>query len=235
LRADLLTELNSASTHANSPVDAVVMSPLFSSDHQLLIPVGTHLVGRTTVSRPAKRMHKNGQLRFAFQKVILPADVQALQQQLALEDARLQPSEPERKIEAHLGGIVISRSSHVGVNAEGETQVKESKTRFMAPALSLALATAATQQEHEDGRLEDHNNAQVGAGAMVFGLAGAVVGPLWRPGAIALGFAGAGRSVYKQFFGKGLDIDIPKHTSLLIDFDRSGKTLPQAAATAPSQ
>jgi len=233
LRANLVTSLNSATTKPDAAVDAVVMSPLFSADHQLLLPAGTHLVGKTTIARPAKRMHKNGQLRFAFQQVVLPTDVQSMQQQLA---SQVQPEPPaaSQKIEAHLGGIVISRSAHVGLSEEGETKVEESKTRFIGPALSVALAAATTQREHDedDGTIKNNTGAQAGAGALAFGLAGAVIGRVWRPAGIAFGFAGAGRSVYTQFFGKGIDIDIPKNTSLLVDFGRTGKTLPKPEASA---
>jgi hypothetical protein len=104
LRANLVTPLNSANTMPNAPVDALVMSPLFSDDHQLLLPAGTHLVGKTTIARPARKMHKNGQLRFAFQQVVLPTDVQSMQEQLAAQ-AQTVPQNPSQKLEAHLGGI----------------------------------------------------------------------------------------------------------------------------------
>ena len=232
LRANLVTALNSGMTKLNSPVDAVVMSPLFSSDNQLLLPAGTHLMGTTTVAHPAKRMHKNGQLRFAFQQVVLPSDIQSLQQQLAQQSQAAPPATSE-KIQAHLGGIVISRSAHVGLNEEGETKVDESKTRFIGPALSVALAAATLHQEHDEdggGGVSNNTGAQVGAGALAFGVAGAVIGRVWRPAGIAFGFAGAGRSVYKQIFGKGIDIDIPANTSLLVDFGRTGKALPKPEA-----
>lgn len=232
LRANLVTPLNSGTTKTGAPVDALVMSPLFSADHQLVLPAGSHLVGKTTVARPAKRMHKNGQLRFVFQQVVLPKDVQSIQQQLASETQSV-AQDSTQKIEAHLGGIVISRSAHVGVDEEGETKVQESKTRFIGPALSVALAAAATQRDTDDGSVRNNTGAQAGAGALAFGLAGAVIGRVWRPAGIAFGVAGAGRSVYKQFFGKGIDIDIPENTSLLVDFGRIGKTLPNPG-TSPN-
>jgi hypothetical protein len=237
LRANLVTPLSSATTKLDAPVDALVMSPLFSDDHQLLLPAGTHLVGKTTIARPARKMHKNGQLRFAFQQVVLPKDVQFMQEQLAAQ-AQTVAQNPSQKIEAHLGGIVISRSAHVGLNEEGETKVEESKARFIGPALAIALATASTHQERDEdggGGLRNNTGAQAGGGAIAFGLAGAVIGSVWRPAGIGFGFAGAARSVYKQFFAKGIDIDIPKNTSLLVDFGRTGKTLPKPEAPAAAQ
>jgi hypothetical protein len=174
-------------------------------------------------------MHKNGQLRFSFQQTVLPAEIQRLQQELA-QQAQATASAGPGKIQAHLGGIVIIRSSHVGVDEEGQTKVNESKTRFAGPALAIALAAAATQQEHEDGRLENNSGAQAGAGAVAFGLAGAVLGRIWRPVGIGFGVAGAARSTYAQIFGKGIDIAIPANTSLLLDFGRvsQSNTLPKA-------
>src|SRR5437868_10024403 len=66
LRADLLTPLNSGTTQPNEPVDAVVMSPLFSPEHRLILPVGSHLIARAMISHPSRRTHKIGQLRITF-------------------------------------------------------------------------------------------------------------------------------------------------------------------------
>ena len=71
--------------------------------------------------------------------------------------------------------------------------------------------------------------SQAGAGAIGLGLAGLIIGRYSHVGALALGSYGAARSVYTQFLGKGFDIQIPSNTLLLIQFGRTGNTLPKSS------
>ena len=71
MHVSLTTALSSATEHAGSPVRAVVSEPLFSADHHLILPAGAHLDGSVTKVVPARRLHRNGQLRFAFRQVEL--------------------------------------------------------------------------------------------------------------------------------------------------------------------
>jgi hypothetical protein len=228
-RANLLTGVNSGSTTVGSPVEAVLTAPLFSASHRLILPEGTELLGKTNVARPARKLHRNGQLRFSFQEIVLPPNIVAIQKQLSAQAAE----NSRRRIDASIGGLAVGSGSHVSVDAEGGARITESKSRFIAPAISVALAAAASSQENERGHVENPTGAQAGAGAIGFGLAGAVLGRVSHPAGMALGFAGAARSVYAQFLGKGFDIRIPKDTLLLIQFSRTGGS--QAAATPSRQ
>ena len=67
----LLTPLSSATDHQGSPVKAVVSEPVFSPDHQLILPEGARLEGIVTQALPARRLGRNGQLRFTFQQIEL--------------------------------------------------------------------------------------------------------------------------------------------------------------------
>jgi hypothetical protein len=71
VHVSLMTPLSSATEHLGSPVRAVVSEPLFSTDHHLILPAGAHLEGSVTKVVPARRLHRNGQLRFAFRQVEL--------------------------------------------------------------------------------------------------------------------------------------------------------------------
>jgi hypothetical protein len=195
----------------------------------LLLPEGTELLGKTNVARPARKLHRNGQLRFSFQQVVLPPNIVAIQKQLSV-----QTNENSRhRIEASIDGLAVGHGSHIAVDDEGGTRITESKTRFIAPAISVALAAAANQQEQEHGRLENPTGAQTGAGAIGFGLAGAILGRVSHPAGVALGVIGAARSVYAQFLGTGLNVRIPKDTLLLIQFSRTGS--PQPASPLPGR
>ncbi len=65
----LITPLSPATDHQGSPVNAVVSEPIFSSDHQLILPEGARLEGVVTQARPARRLSRNGQLRFTFREI----------------------------------------------------------------------------------------------------------------------------------------------------------------------
>lgn len=229
-QANLETDLDSARTTVGSPVEATLTAPLFAPDHTLLLPEGTRLLGAASVAGPARHFHRNGQLRFSFQQVALPAEIVSIQKRLST-----QPSvTPQNKIRAGIAGLSVRRGSHVGVDEEGGTKIEESKTRFLGPAISVALVAAAGQQEQERGRVENRVGAQTAAGAMSFALIGAVIGQTSHTGALVVGSIGAARSAYSQFFGKGSDIQLPSNTLLLIQFGRAGTTLPKSSTAVPA-
>ena len=67
-----MTPLSSAADRLGSPVRAVVSGtavPLFSPDHHLILPAGAHLEGSVTAVVAARRLHRNGQLRFMFRQI----------------------------------------------------------------------------------------------------------------------------------------------------------------------
>src|SRR5262249_3073702 len=72
LNARLITTIDSSKTPRGTEIRAVVTEPVFSADHQLIFPEGTMLEGEVTHAVAAKRFHRNGQLRFLFERVHLP-------------------------------------------------------------------------------------------------------------------------------------------------------------------
>ena len=72
LSARLATALDSATTARGTAIIAVVTKPVFSTDHRLIVPEGTRLSGEVTLARGARRFHRNGQIRFLFERVELP-------------------------------------------------------------------------------------------------------------------------------------------------------------------
>ena len=226
-QANLVTGLDSGHTAVGSQVVAKLTAPLFAPDHTLLLPEGTELIGQTTVARPARRLHRNGQLRFSFQQVELPAEIVALQKRLALESTNNVAEKNDRKIHAGIVGLTARSGSHLSLSDEGVPKIEESKARFIGPAIAVALVAAANSQEQEHGRIENQTGAQAAAGTVGLGLAGLVIGRYSHTGALVLGGIGAARSVYTQFLGKGYDIQIPSNTLLSIQFNRTGNTLPK--------
>ena len=71
--ARLLTPLSSATARRGAPVEAVVTRPVFSTDHALLIPEGSRLLGDVVEAQPARFLHRNGKVLFVFRQIKLPA------------------------------------------------------------------------------------------------------------------------------------------------------------------
>ena len=72
LTARLKETLDSSKTPRGARFEAVLTEPVFSADHQVVLPEGTTLTGEVTLVRPARRYHRNGELRFLFERVQVP-------------------------------------------------------------------------------------------------------------------------------------------------------------------
>jgi hypothetical protein len=96
-----------------------------------------------TMAKGAKSFHRAGRLRFNFQKVELPAEI-----------ANLKPSAPAPEpsaltTQATLADAEGSGSAPIKVDSEGGVQAQESKTRFIAPMISLLLASKSADNDAE--------------------------------------------------------------------------------------
>ncbi len=132
LNARLITTLDSSKTPKGTPIRAIVTEPVFSADHQLILPEGTVLEGEVTYATAAKRFHRNGQLRFLFERVEMPAG-----------DAS--------PLLASLQSVHASADENLVLDDEGGATMTDSKTRFIAPALSL-LALRGTLDRARSSR-----------------------------------------------------------------------------------
>src|SRR5438105_15878556 len=115
----LVTPLSSATDHKGTPVKATVARPVFSSDHHLILPEGARLEGVVTEASPARRLGRNGQLRFMFQQI------------------ESGPGAP-RKVEASLQGIDADSGAHLELDSEGGAHAVTPKTKHIAPATDIA-------------------------------------------------------------------------------------------------
>jgi hypothetical protein len=200
LNARLVTALDSSKTPRGTPIQAVVTEPVFSADHQLVFPEGTLLTGEVTFATPSRRFHRNGQLRFLFESVQVPAG-----------DAS--------PLSASLQSVHASDDDHVQLDDEGGARVANQKTRFIAPALAL-LALRGTLDRHEhldpdgDGHMIQSGNpgAFTVGGFMGFGLLGIPLSHLAPPVGVALSALGAARSVYSNVLSRGRDVQFPADT-----------------------
>jgi hypothetical protein len=217
-RVRLLTALDSASAKQGEPVIAVLAAPLFSSDHKLVLPEGTRLVGGVTLAKGARSFHRAGRLRFNFQKVELPAEV-----------ANLKPSAPRPEpstltTQATLADAEGSGSAPIKVDSEGGVQAQESKTRFIAPVISLLLANKAADNDadrHGAGAVSGPNANVAGrtlGGASGFGLVGVALSQSSSYVGMAFGYYGLAWSVYSNVIAKGGEVQFNKNAMMDIRF-----------------
>ncbi len=217
----LVTPLSSATDQRGSPVQAVVSEPLFSADHHLILPEGARLQGAVTQAQPARRLGRNGHLRFMFRQI------------------ELSSAGAPRTVEASLQGVDAASGAHVKLDAEGGAHAVTPKTKFIAPAIDVLLATSSL-----DG-LEGHHHQGIPAGTTRgpdvaggavrggsgFGLVGTVIGLAAHSRPVSAGFAfyGAGWSVYSHVVARGNDVVFPKNTPMEIRFgSHEGQSSPAA-------
>lgn len=200
LNARLLTTLDSSKTPRGTPIRAVVTEPVFSADHQLILPEGTMLDGEVTLAKPAKGFHRNGQLRFLFETVHLPAGDQV-------------------SLLASLQSVNGSADDNMQLDDEGGAKMSDPKTRFIAPALSLlALRGTLDQHDHLDPDGDGHVIHSSNPGAVTvggfsgLGLVGIPLAHFAHPVGITLSAVGAARSVYRNVLAKGREVQFPADT-----------------------
>jgi len=229
VRARLLTALNSASATQGQAVEAVLTAPLFSPDHKLLLPEGALLNGTVVMAKKARSFHRAGQLRFNFQRVDLPQEVANLR---SAAPAPL-PAEPApMKVQATLEAAEGSGTAPIKVDSEGGVQAQESKTRFIAPLISLALANRSA--DNDTGRRDvgaNGGNANISGrtlgGGMGFGVLGAAVSQSSRYVGMAFGYYGLAWSVYSNVVARGGEVQFDKDA--MMDIKLGTRTPPQGS------
>lgn len=204
IHARLLTSLSSATAHRGAPVEAVVTEPLFSASHQLVIPQGSRLEGTVVQARAARRLHRDGRLRFTFQRLDPP-------------NFRPQP------IRGDVQGIIAPREAHLKLDNEGGLAPIESKSRYVTPALAIMVAawTATPDKDavsNANAGIPGQGGAagQVLAGGWGFGLVGSIVSLATQSRAVTatLGFYGAAWSVYSHLLARGRNVSFPVDTPM---------------------
>lgn len=200
LRARLVTALDSSSTPRGTLVQAVVTEPVFSAAHELIYPEGTILMGEVTFATPARSMHRNGRLRFLFERV-------------------QPPSADSAPLLASLTSVHASGDDRLALDEEGGASATNAKTRFIAPTLAiLALRANLDQHEHLDPDGDGHMVQSGSPGALStggfigFGLAGIPLSLMSKPLGLAFSAIGAARTTYQNVLGKGRNVQFPADT-----------------------
>jgi hypothetical protein len=213
VHARLVTPLNSKTSTAGEPVQAVMTEPLFSTQHQLILPEGTRLAGKVVVTKKAGWFHHGGRLRFTFQTVELSPETLAL----TAEHAQF-------RTQASLHGAESSGGA-IKVNDEGGVQAQESKTRFIGTALAALVSHAAADNDRVRGPngTVGGPNPNIGGrtlgGGMGFGLLGSIAAQSSRTVGSAFGYYGLAWSVYSTVVARGKEVEFDKNAMIDVSFN----------------
>lgn len=207
VHAVLLTALNSATTAKSADIDAEVSQPLLDQGC-LILPAGTHLRGSVLQVRPARRLHRNGQLRISFREIILPDGV-------------------AQNVDTSLEGIQSSAQDNAQLDSEGGAKSSSPKSRYLTTGASVGLALIGSGGKNDVG-----DASPVAGGATGFKLIGLIVGVAFRSHTygILMSAYGGSRSIYNNFLGKGREIVFAKDTVMEIGFgNRTSLPMPEAS------
>ena len=212
LHARLVLEVSSATATRGNPVVAQLTEPLYSTDHQLLLPSESRLIGRVLEAKRARHLHRNGELRIIFEHIEVPGGtLQAVQ--------------------GTLEGLEVDRAAHLKLDEEGGAHATDSKTRYLSTGVALVLAAAAAHPDAEHGTVDQSGDPAVraGAGASGFGLAGTLIGLVAKSNVVSIVFSayGASTSIYTNFLSRGRNVVLPKNAPLEIGLGTSHATAKQ--------
>lgn len=204
LSARLLTPISSATARRGASVEAVVTRPLFSADQRLLIPEGSLLRGDVVEAQPARRLHRNGKVLFMFRQIKLPPGT-------------------VQSIQGHLEGVESDFNAHLAIDAEGATRASSPKTRFIFPAIAVAVAGLSIHQDYNAEGVPDQDIVgRAESGAVGLGLIGTLLAQSSRTLASSIAFTGAGFSIYSTFIARGEDVVLPANTPVKVSISARG-------------
>jgi hypothetical protein len=219
LKARLVAEVSSATASHGTPVTAVLTEPLYSPSHQLILPANSRLIGQVVKAQPARKLHRNGELRVIFERI--ETSDEAVQAQAQLQMQSQAEARRSQSMVGNLEGVEVDKSANIQLDEEGGARTTTSKTRYLSSGLAVMLAAAASHTEVEHGTTEMAGpGVRTAAGGSGFRLTGALLSLVAKstPVSMAIGAYGASTSIYANFISRGHDVILPKDTPLEIGF-----------------
>jgi hypothetical protein len=127
------------------------------------------------------------------------------------------------KTQASVSAAEGSGTTPIKVDSEGGVQAKESKTRFIAPVISLMLASRAADNDaghhHDTGASGDPNiSGRTLGGGLGFGMLGSALAQSSRYVGMAFGYYGLAWSVYSSVVARGGEVQFDKNAMMDIKF-----------------
>lgn len=198
VHARLVTPLSSGTAQKGDEVEAIVSQPLFDGS-KLIIPQGSFLKGDVVQVMSARRLNRNGQLRFVFHELMLPDGV-------------------EQKIDAVLSGVEAGKAQNLKLDSEGGAQATSPKSRYLQTgvAVGMAMLSAGGDADSKVANPAGNTSNRVIGGAGGFKLVGMALGAAVQSRAFgySMGAYGAGMSVYTHFISRGREVVFPKDTAM---------------------
>jgi hypothetical protein len=213
LTVRVLSPINSK-TSAGTPIEAVTLKPLYSADHELLLPEGTHLTGAVVSSQPARMWRRGGALRFTFQSIRLPDSINTAQH-----------SYP---IQAVVAGLDVMGPVNMRVDSEGVVSSVEPMSRFIAPAVKMFIGMQMLDQDSiSSGQSAAAKRTwRMIAGASGYGVAGSVAAQASKQVATSLSFYGLAWSVFTHVVSRGHEVRVGEGTPVVVRIESSPASRP---------
>lgn len=196
LHLRLQTALNSEMIASGTPIRAVVSQPYYNSDRILLYSAGTKLAGTVSNVSSASWMKKNGGLLFSF-------------------DSAQTPDGTASELSATVVAVQVAGGEKFSVGEAGDVKGTTSRLdqlraplSFVGPAIAIA-----------DPSLKKTAFSRGTLGLNGFGLLGAGTAQTSTETAAGFGYFGAVKQTYEAFIGKGLNVDLPVNTPILMRVD----------------
>jgi hypothetical protein len=199
--ARLITPLDSETSKAGDSVRATVTRPVFDAEHKLVIPEGATLEGKVYRARPARRLGRNGELRFAFRG--------------------LSGEEGTAHIYGNVTGATGATSQNISVDEEGNVKANPDRGRLIAP---LLLAYTAALGHDDDGGV-----GQSVVGSNGFGLVARFIALANNKNVVAgFGVFALAKSVYFRYLDRGHEVTFPRDTEVEVQLVSRGHEPAQA-------
>lgn len=191
LHAYLVRKVSSAKDKAGASVEAVVSEPLYAEDKRVEVPQGSVLEGTVVEAKSAKRLGRDGKLRFAFTKIRYPEGF-------------------EQSIAGGPNGTSTDEAHPLTMDSEGGVKPAP-RDRILRPLLAAFLANSALEQDSGSVGLD-------AAASNSFGLIGRVVGAAASSPSVAvgIGYYTALREVYSSWIARGRDVSFKQDTRIEI-------------------
>jgi hypothetical protein len=200
LHLRLLTALRSEMIASGAVIEAAVSRPYYNSDHVLLYSAGTKLEGTVTKAVAAGWMKKNGQLLFSFHSAQTPDGTTT-------------------DMIATVAGIQVAGGQRLAVGQEGNVKATTSLlSRLRAPVSLIGPSRAVA-----DSSLDKTAWSRAGEGSKGFGLIGAGAAQASAATAIGFGYFGGAMKIYDAFLAKGLNVELPVNTPVLLRIDEKAR------------
>lgn len=214
----MLSTISSANSRVGDPMQGVLRQPVFTPEHKLLLPQGTHFTGRITLAQRARLFHRGGKLRFTITDVDVPVNG-TLAVGAAVQPAR----EPVQ------GQLVLAEADPkaIKVDSEGTATATQSKTRLLRPVVAALVATKSLDndagRQTASGTGAPNTAGRSLGGFSGFGLLGMAAARGPRSLGAALGFYGLAWSVYANIISRGSEVTFQKNAAVAIQFGSARK------------